>query len=191
MTAIFFAKSEEYSEGIKEYERYIKFAEAHRFSKGRITYGKKAGDNQPCWFKRIGGNDFCVFCQSTKGKDFLLFDNFVKDDTRKKRVWALMRYGLQAALSNNADTSCVRLFWHDGISIPDGYEQWANRKIQECNGYGNWSLALLSSARNETFNLEDIENTDLNDAFDSESDFEKKIKELSDKLRGLSVNECS
>ena len=191
MTAIFFAKSEEYSEGTKEYERYEKFAVAREFSKGRITYGKKPGDNQPCWFKHIGGNDFCVFCQSTKGKNFLLFDNFAKDDIRKKRVWALMRYGLQAALSNNADTSCVRLFWHDGISIPDGYEQWANGKIQECNGYGNWSLALLSSERNETFNLEDIENTDLKDAFDSESDFEKKIKELSDKLRGLSVNECS
>lgn len=180
MTAIFFAHYEK-EDACKRYEE---FAKAKGFSMGRITYGNKPGDNQPCLFKSIGENGTVIICQNAKGKDFLLFENFVKDENRKKRIWALMRYGVFAALSNNADKDCVRLFWHNGNIIPDGYEAWANAVIADCNGFGNWKLALLASARHDKFNLDDIGKSIHDEDLESEDAFVNWINNLDKTLWG-------
>ena len=181
MTAIFFAQYD----GEDACERYDELAKEKGFSSGRIVYGKKPGDNQPCLVKRIGEKCTIIICQNVKGRDFLLFDNFNKEDVaRKKRIWALMRYGMCAAVSNEADTDCVRLFWHNGNIIPDDYEKWANEVISECNGYVGWRLALLASARSEIFNLNDIGKSIHDKDLESEEAFVNWINNLVKTLWG-------
>ena len=187
MTAIFFARAD----SSDEYKQYEEFAENHDFIKRNIMYGDKRSDSQLCWFRLVGEDDACVLCQSAKGEDFLLFNGFNQDDSRKKRIWALMNYGKRIATSNNADRRCVYLFWHNGRDIPKGYEAWANAVIKECKGFEAWRLALLSSAREGAFDLRSIGTAISKDAFNSGVDFRKWINELDVKLRGVFGDECS
>ena len=194
MTAIFFAKPGKDAIGESEYERYGAFATAHGFSKGTVRFGDALYDTQPCYFKRIGENDFCVFCENIKAKDFLLFgktnENKVTESEKKERITDLLDYALDVAVAIDGDDEVVRLFWHNGGDIPNGYEQWADQEIRGRYEYGNWRLALLSSARNGIFNLDDIGGNKLSEALEDELKFGKWVEELGKKLKGGCDDGC-
>lgn len=188
MTAIFFAKPGRDSVGESEYKRYEAFANAHGFSEGSVRFGDALYDTQPCYFKRIGEKDFCVFCENIKGKDFLLFgkinENIATESEKKERITDLLDYALDVAVAIDGDDEVVRLFWHNGGDIPNGYEQWANQEISGRCEYGNWRLALLSSTRNGIFNFDDIGANKLGEALEDESKFGEWVDELGNKLKG-------
>lgn len=180
MTAIFFSKNE------KEYSGYEKYARENEFSQGMI-YGKKQSDEQLCYFKRIGSDGWIVFCLNMRGDDLLLLKGVERIESgkeqRQKRIWALMRYGLDVVRSIGADENRVMLFWHNGYDIPLGLEKWGNNEITSCEGYEGWELALLSGARDKKFNRIDLDHAIPKECLKDAKTFTEWIIELCQSLR--------
>ena len=195
MTAIFFAKPGKDSSGKSEYERYEAFAQKHMFEeKKKVHLGDAQYDTQQCYYKRISDNDVCVFCENIKGEDFLLFKNCSTieqmKEQRQERIWDLLEYGRNIVVAVEGDAEVVKLFWHNGNDIPIGCEEWAESEIKDCEGFENWSLALLSSVRNSIFDLYNLDKSIFQDVLDNETKFREWIDGLDKKLRGVSGDGC-
>ncbi len=180
MTAIFFSRSDLDFDAFKEYANENKFFEV------QISNADNFNARQTAYVKKIGNHSWIAFLKNIRKEDFLCFGE-IKTQTERldfplEHLDSLIDYVSDVIYCMSAEDESVRIFWHNGHDIPNGYEAWANMTMQKSEGYEEWKMALLSSTRNASFNLTNLDKDIPKENLLDEERFCKWADELISKL---------